>query len=323
MKISPNGREDMIFGGDGYYTGIDPNNSQRIVEEYANGAVSGTTDGGKTWANINPGLTSPQFATPLTVDPANADHLQVAGREVMQTPYPYTMHCVGVPTIPPAACPAFDNWTTVFDLGTDPVLAKNRSATAADIVGDSSYVGYCGPCSARSTAMFRSGLATNVGGSVPGKWLTADGWHFAAAKGLPQRYITSLKIDPADPTGKTVYATLGGYSSHWIPPGAVGEETFGVGTGHVFVSKDAGETFTDISGDLPDAPADAILPVGGKLVAGTDVGAFVSTDAGKTWSILGDLPAMPVVHFVVDPANANRVVAATYGRGVWAYTFGR
>jgi hypothetical protein len=321
MKISPNGREDMIFGGDGFYTGIDPDNSQRIVEEYANGAVSGTTDGGKTWQSFNPGLTSPQFATPLTLDPKNADHLQVAGREVMQTPYPYSAHCYPDPTIPYAACPAFDNWTTVFDLGTDPWLAKNRSATAADLYGDYGYAGYCGPCSARSTAMFHSGLATNVGGAAPAKFLSGDGWHFAAAQGLPQRYITSIWIDRGDPTGKTVYVTLGGYSSHWIPPGAVGEDTTGVGTGHVFVSHDAGESFTDISGDLPDAPADAVIPVAGKLVAGTDVGAFVSTDGGATWSVLGDLPAMPVVNFELDPSNAKRIVAATYGRGVWAYTF--
>jgi hypothetical protein len=321
LKISPNGREDMIFGGDGFYSGIDPSNSQRIVEEYANGAVSGTVDGGKNWQSFNPGLTSPQFATPLTLDPKNADHLQVAGREVMQTPWPYSMHCYPDPSIPYAACQAFDNWTTVFDLGTDPVLSKNRSSTAADLFGDYGYAGYCGPCSVRSTAMFRSGLATNVGGSAPAKFLSSDGWHLAAAKGLPQRFITSIWIDRSDPTGKTIYVTLGGYSSHWIPPGATGEETFGVGTGHVFVSKDAGETFADISGDLPDAPADAVIPVAGKLVAGTDVGAFVSDDGGKTWSILGDLPAMPVVNFEIDPSNAKRIVAATYGRGVWAYTF--
>jgi hypothetical protein len=321
MKISPNGREDMIFGGDGFYSGIDPNNSQRIVEEYANGAVSGSIDGGKSWESFNPGLTSPQFATPLTLDPKNADHLQVAGREVMQTPYPYSMHCYPDPSIPYAACPAFDNWTTVFDLGTDPWLRRNRSSTAADLYGDYGYAGYCGPCSARSTAMFHSGLATNVGGAVPPKFLSGDGWHFAAANGLPQRFITSIWIDRSDPTGKTVYVTLGGYSSHWIPPGAVGEDTTGVGAGHVFVSTDGGGNFTDISGDLPDAPADAVIPVAGKLVAGTDVGAYVSGDGGKTWSILGDLPAMPVVNFELDPSNAKRVVAATYGRGVWAYTF--
>src|SRR5581483_11355733 len=98
MKITPGGREDMIMGGDGFYTGIDPNNSQRIVEEYANGRVAGTTDGGKTWSVFDPQLTSPQFATPLNLDPANADHLQAAGREVMQTPYAYHMHCYPDPS---------------------------------------------------------------------------------------------------------------------------------------------------------------------------------------------------------------------------------
>lgn len=321
MKISPDGSENMIFGGDGFYTAIDPNNSNRIVEEYANGAVSGSTDGGKTWQSINPNLTSPQFATPLQLDPANADHLLVAGQEVEETPYPYAGHCYPDPSIPWEACALSDNWTTVFDLGKDPYVGKSNSATAADLVNGNAYVAYCGPCSARSTAMFRSGLATNVGGSTPGSWLSGDGWHFAAAKGLPQRYITGVEIDPNDP--KTVYVTLGGYSSHWIPPGAVGEDTSQIGTGHVFVSRDAGETFTDISGDLPDAPADAVLPVNGKLVVGTDVGAFVSSDGGATWSVLGDLPAMPVVRFTVDPSNANRIIAATYGRGVWAYTFGK
>lgn len=323
MKISPNGREDMIFGGDGFYTGIDPNNSQRIVEEYADGAVSGSTDGGKTWSSINPNLTQPQFATPLTLDPLNADHLQVAGREVMQTPYPYHMHCYPDPTIPDALCPAYDNWTTVFDLGTDPILGKNRSSTAGDLYGDTSYVGFCGPCSARSQAIVRTGIATNAGGSAPAAFGSSNGWHIASAHGLPQRWITSIWIDRSDPTGKTVYVTLGGYSSHWIPPGATGEDTSGVGTGHVFVSHDAGENFTDISGDLPDAPADAIIPVAGKLVAGTDVGAFVSSDGGATWSILGNLTAMPFVNFELDPSNPNRIVAATYGRGVWTYTFGQ
>ena len=328
MKISPDGREDMVFGGDGFYTAIDPDNSQRIVEEYANGAVSGSTDGGKTWQGFNPGLTAPQFATPLQLDPTNADHLLVAGREIEETPYPYALHCYPDPTIPYDACQLSDNWTTVYDLGqwqtsSSPLTSYNRSSTAADLVGGKAYAGFCGPCSARSNGRFANGIATNVGGSAGPSWLTSDGWHIAAANGLPRRYITWVEIDPSDPTGKTVYVTLGGYSSHWIPPGALGEDTTGVGTGHVFVSHDAGENFTDVSGDLPDAPADAVLPVNGKLVVGTDVGAFVSSDGGTTWSILGDLPAMPIVHFSIDPSNANRIVAATYGRGVWAYTFGK
>ena len=117
----------MIFGGDGFYTGIDPDNSNRIVEEYANGAVSGTIDGGKTWQSYSPGLTAPQFATPLQVDPGNADHLIIAGREVDETQYVYQGHCYPDPSIPWAACELIDNWNTVFDLGHDPQVGKDRS----------------------------------------------------------------------------------------------------------------------------------------------------------------------------------------------------
>jgi hypothetical protein len=210
----------------------------------------------------------------------------------------------------------------VFDLGTDPYVGKNRSTTADDLRGDYAYAGFCGPCSVLSTGQFHNGIATNVSGPAPATWLQSDGWHFASAIGLPQRFITSIRIDPSDPTGRTIYVTLGGYSSHWIPTGALGENTSQVGVGHAFVSYDAGEHFTDVSGDLPDAPADWVLPIQGKLVVGTDVGAFLSTDlTGGTYSLMSGLPPLPVVHLAVDPANPNRVIGATYAQGAWAYTF--
>ena len=330
MKISPSGREDMIFGGDGFFTGIDPANSNRIVEEYATGIASGTTDGGKTWTSVDPQLTSALFSTPFQVDPTNADHMLTGGRDIQETPYPYEMHCYPDPTVKP--CAFYDNWTNVYDLGTaahpgdasasQTSTDRNNQTSADDLRGEAAYVGYCGPCSVFSYGKFASGIATNVGGSAPGTFLQSDGWHIAAASGLPERYVTSVRIDPSDPTSRTIYVTLGGYSSHWIPPGAVGEDTSKIGTGHVFVSHDAGETFTDVSGDLPDAPADWVLLHAGKLVVGTDVGVFISSDlTGGTYSVLGNLPALPVVHISEDPANPNRIIAATYARGIWAYTF--
>src|SRR5205807_1366927 len=113
-----------------------------------------------------------------------------------------------------------------------------------------------GPCSVVSNGAFGAGIATNVNGSAAPKYGASDGWHIAKAQGLPQRYVTSVRIDPSDPTGKTIYVTLGGYSSHWIPPGWLGEDTSKIGVGHVYVSHDAGDTFSDVSGTLPDVPAD-------------------------------------------------------------------
>ena len=69
-------------------------------------------------------------------------------------------------------------------------------------------------------------------------------------------------------------------------------------------------------------PADWSQIVAGKLVVGNDLGAFVSSPSGGKWTKLGsNLPAVPVVHITQDPANPNRIVVATFGRGVWSYTF--
>ena len=85
---------------------------------------------------------------------------------------------------------------------------------------------------------------------------------------------------------------------------------------------DAGETFTDFSGDLVDTPANWVEVQSGKLVVGTDVGVFISSGlTGGTYSCLGDLPAVPVVHLTRDPSNASRIVISTFGRGLYAYTF--
>jgi photosystem II stability/assembly factor-like uncharacterized protein len=330
IKIAPDGRQDMTFGGDGFFVAVDPDNSNRQVEEYAYGAISGTLDGGRDWTAYDPQLTSPLFATPFQLDPTNADHLLIGAREVDETQFPYRAHCAPDPSITTACgyeLPApgqgsYDNWMTVFELGQVPGTTKNRVTSATDLRGDYAYVGYCGSCSAFGPRGFESGIATNVGGGAAPKFGTSDGWHIAAANGLPERYVTSVRIDPTDPTGRTIYVTLGGYSSHWVPPGAIGEDVSGVGAGHVFVSHDAGENFTDVSGDIPDVPADWVLQRAGKLIVGTDIGVFISTDLnGGAYSRLGDLPAVPVVTIRQDPGNGNRIVAATFGRGVYSYTF--
>jgi hypothetical protein len=128
-------------------------------------------------------------------------------------------------------------------------------------------------------------------------------------------------MDPSDP--RTVYVTLAGYGRRWAYPGAVGEDTSKVGKGHVFKSTDAGETFTDVTGDLPDTPANWSVLHNGHLVVGTDTGVFESCDnAGGAYSRLGSgLPAVPISTLRFKPGDPDLLVAATYGRGVYTYRF--
>ena len=308
-KILKSGKTIGMYDGDGFYVAIDPDDSNIIWEEYTNGAIKVTRDGGKNWTNNNPTLTGALFATPFKMDPTDADHLVIGGREIMETTR--------------GAGTSSSSWKKVFDLGTrthpgkadaeagtgDPVNAES----AIDVRGDNIYVGYCGYCDIVTGGVpFGSGIATNVG----------DGWHIAAAKGLPKRYITGVTIDPKNP--KTVYVTLGGYGRRWIPPGSLGDDVSKIGDGHVFKSTDAGASFTDVSGDLPDLPANNVLVYDGKLIVSTDVGVYVSkTTSGGSYHQLGrGLPAVPTFEVSVAPQNSKLLVATTYGRSVWTTTAG-
>jgi hypothetical protein len=201
--------------------------------------------------------------------------------------------------------------------------ARFENAVGSDVTGNgaAAYVGFCGYCDALATRPFQRGLATNVGGDKPPKRLSSDGWHIAAAQGLPNRYITSVQMDTTDP--RAVYVTLGGYSRRWLPVNALGENTANVGHGHVFKSTDAGRTFTDISGNLPDTPAEWTVVRNGQLIVGTDVGVFIAPGtSGGSYDTLGKgLPTAPVYTLELKPGDPNTLIAATQGRGVYRYTF--
>lgn len=84
---------------------------------------------------------------------------------------------------------------------------------------------------------------------------------------------------------------------------------------------DTGQTWSDVSGDLPDAPVNAVAvdnryspPA---LFVGTDVGAFISLDGGTRWLASGGLPNSPVTDLLLNIGD-HQLVAGTYGRGIWA-----
>jgi len=88
------------------------------------------------------------------------------------------------------------------------------------------------------------------------------------------------------------------------------------GVGHVFETSNGGTSWSDISGNLPDAPMGDVVFEHGHLVVGSDFGAFVSSDNGATWNRLGtNLPNVVVTQLTVDPNGT--LVAATHGRGIW------
>jgi photosystem II stability/assembly factor-like uncharacterized protein len=131
---------------------------------------------------------------------------------------------------------------------------------------------------------------------------TDDGvsWQNISA-GLPNRWITKVAFDPFDE--QTIYVTLSGF--RWDEP-----------LPHVYKSTNLGESWTDISGNLPEFPVNDIAldpDVPGKIIVGTDAGVYGTSDGGQTWSwIWNGLPAVPVCALKIH-APTRTIVAGTYG----------
>lgn len=88
---------------------------------------------------------------------------------------------------------------------------------------------------------------------------------------------------------------------------------------YIWKSTDFGDTWQDISGNLPVGPVNVIRedPVDNNILyAGTDGGVFISKDGGKNWEVLGNLPYVYVHDLAIHPRD-NMIIIATHGRGMW------
>ncbi len=130
--------------------------------------------------------------------------------------------------------------------------------------------------------------------------------------------ISSVTIDTHDPTGNTVYVTVAGIESP--------TEKVQV----VYRSTNGGANWTDITANLPAAPANslAIDPQNANTVyVATDQGVYLTTQVANCaqslsncWSVFGSgLPGAPAVALSAAPgsSSAQVLIAGTYGRGIW------
>src|SRR5262249_42753526 len=126
-------------------------------------------------------------------------------------------------------------------------------------------------------------------------------WQQVDVPGVTDHY-RQLLVDPTDP--QTAYVVRDRF-----------------GGGHVFRTQDGGQSWTDISGDLPDLPTNTIAldprVAPNTLYVGTDRGAYPPTAMGLHWSAFQmGLPNVEVVDLKLAP-SLNILAAATHGRGVW------
>ncbi len=122
----------------------------------------------------------------------------------------------------------------------------------------------------------------------------------ATPSNSPQGYVLNIATNPMDSASAIV--------------------TFGVsGFGKVFRTRDFGQTWEDLTNNLPDVPVHCALYMPydtTQIWLGTDIGLFISTDNGQTWQFAsGSLPAVSIRRLKI---YNKEIIAATHGRGVWS-----
>ena len=139
-------------------------------------------------------------------------------------------------------------------------------------------------------------------------WVTKDqGTSWAQiSKALPLRWITRIAVDPFNKD--IAYVTLSGYKQDDYLP-------------HIFKTTNAGSTWENISGNLPEVPLNDVIVDSNNtsvIYVASDVGIFYTND-NLVWNLLGsDLPNIPVTDITLH--NPTRtLVAATFGRSMWKY----
>ncbi len=134
-------------------------------------------------------------------------------------------------------------------------------------------------------------------------------WEHIRETNLIWHAITDLEFSSNDPA--KVWMTTGMY---W------GE--------HVFYSQDTGRTWTEISQNLHKVPAscvtyDPIAPYN-QIYVGNDLDAWFTNDTLinskglHQWLPMAEgMPIVPVTEIEISTGKIKRIVAATFGRGVW------
>lgn len=125
---------------------------------------------------------------------------------------------------------------------------------------------------------------------------------------LPNRYVTALAVHPGNALKAIV--TFSGFRNTDYQP-------------HVLRTNDGGETWEDISANLPEIPVNDIIidpdfPDDVYYVA-NDLGVWYTIDGGVTWEVLGSNLPYTVVADLKFHQGTRTLLAGTYGRSMLKY----
>jgi hypothetical protein len=133
---------------------------------------------------------------------------------------------------------------------------------------------------------------------------TDDGATWVSSGSFPVNgWESRIQADPID--AGAAFVTFGGYATN-LP--------------HVLRTTDFGGTWQDATGDFPDVPANVFVvdpDRPGDWYLGSDAGVWLGTNGGANWVPAGTALPNAVVTDLEIQRTRRKLVAATFGRGVW------
>lgn len=125
--------------------------------------------------------------------------------------------------------------------------------------------------------------------------------------GIPKNTYVS-RVVASSKEEATVYVTFDGHQNDDFKP-------------YVFISPDYGESWNNISGNLPEGATVSVIREHPRnpnlLFVGTERGAYFSIDKGKKWiNFKYDFPVVPVDDIAIHPRE-NDLIFGTHGRSIW------
>ncbi len=132
--------------------------------------------------------------------------------------------------------------------------------------------------------------------------LTWDSVHM----NLPHRYVTDIACSFLNQD--ITFVSISGYKDNDFIP-------------HIHMTVDRGQSWIDISGDLPPLAVNDIelTSMSDSLIfVATDGGVYFTANQGTNWFRLGDnMPIMTVYDLAFDGLN-NKIIAGTFARSMWS-----
>jgi len=278
---------NRVGGGDGMYNEFDYCNNRYLYNESQFGPIRRLdlwTGESRSIRYRDPELRF-NWNAPILVSPHDCDVIYHGSNKLLRSPY------------------RGESWEVV-----SPDLTKADPATLTTGKGGDGNIQYATITTVDESPLVEGLLWVGTDdGNVQVTENGGDDWTLLNDRipNNPEYWVS--RVEASNHDSATAYISYTGYRRDDFRP-------------FVYKTTDLGQTWTDISSNLPQGPVNVIREHHENpdlLFVGNEFGVFVSINGGESWtSMKNDMPTQPVHDMKIHPRE-NDLIVATHGRGIY------